>query len=138
MPTSPPILALDTRTQREFPDIKGPPRLMNRHALDGMRVKWSKVAAGNTRAAIFLSPTPVCGFKPVEEIQRFLTKLGLPVRIVDNESWVSNPDGYGALMHGINWEFNPDIECSSPEMSITHSTISPIFSAREEVPVSFN
>lgn len=82
--TDPPIIAMDSRTQRESEIASYPPRLMDRYALDWLRVEWSKLktckkschdnanAIGKDTCPILVATTPVFGFSPLEHIVRLV------------------------------------------------------------------
>lgn len=107
--TDPILIGLDSRTQRGFDDPRGPVRLMNRQALDWLRTAWARVGRGPQTGVIFLSPTPIYGFEPIEELQRAARSVGIPVHKTDTESWVANRNGFGALMHCLNTELQPGL-----------------------------
>lgn len=126
VPSFPPIIAVDSRTQRQYDDYNLPARLLDRYALDWLRVEWTKLVTDNTIPAdtwpVLITATPVLGFKPVEVTQNcalrivkqlflfflaqrylfFLSWLKEPVyrkliNIMDIESWTANKKGYKAL-----------------------------------------
>ncbi len=80
--TDPPIIALDSRTQRESVIASYPPHLMDRYALDWLRVEWSKLKTckkschdianpiNKDTCPILVATTPVIGFAPLEHIVR--------------------------------------------------------------------
>jgi hypothetical protein len=41
IPTDPPIIAMDSRTQRQYKNKYYPAMLMDRYALDWLRVEWA-------------------------------------------------------------------------------------------------
>lgn len=81
--TNPPIIVMDSRTQRQSDNPSYPPQLMDRYALDWLRVEWSKLKTckinchGNAgtinkdTCPILVATTPVFGFSPIEHIVRF-------------------------------------------------------------------
>ncbi|MCI5148669.1 MAG: hypothetical protein D3916_04645 [Candidatus Electrothrix sp. MAN1_4] len=126
VPSLPPIIAVDSRTQRQYDDYNLPARLLDRYALDWLRVEWAKLVTDNNIPAdtwpVFITATPVLGFKPVETTQNcalrivkkllqfflahkylfFLAWFKDPihrklVNIMDIESWTANKKGYKAL-----------------------------------------
>jgi hypothetical protein len=127
VPTTPPIIAIDSRTQRQYDDYNLPAQLMDRYALDWLRVEWAKLVTDNGIPPdvwpVLIAATPVFGFTPIEGLQdkilrltnkllQFLAKkylflfwlpsLGGPldrklVNIMDIESWAANKKGYKAL-----------------------------------------
>jgi hypothetical protein len=82
--TDPPIIAMDSRTQREWEIASYPPHLMDRYALDWLRVEWSKLktckkschdianAISKDACPVLVATTPVFGFSPLEHIVRLL------------------------------------------------------------------
>jgi hypothetical protein len=80
--TDPPIIAMDSRTQRQPDAASYPPRLMDRYALDWLRVEWSKLnickkschdnvnTISNDTWPVLIATTPVIGFSPLEHIVR--------------------------------------------------------------------
>ena len=125
VPTFPPIIAMDSRTQRQYDDYNLPAQLMDRYALDWLRVEWAKLVTDynvpRDTWPILIAATPVFGFAPVEALQdmalriikrvlsflekRFIfpvTRFKGPldrqlVNIMDIESWTANKNGYKAL-----------------------------------------
>ncbi|MCI5158070.1 MAG: hypothetical protein D3906_06435 [Candidatus Electrothrix sp. AUS1_2] len=125
VPTFPPVIAVDSRTQRQYDDYNLPARLLDRYALDWLRVEWAKLLTDNKIPAdtwpVLITATPVLGFKPVEALQNWTLRivkklfflfakkylLFLPwvegplnrklVNIMDIESWTANKKGYKAL-----------------------------------------
>lgn len=126
IPTEPPIIAMDSRTQRQYDNPFYPAMLLDRYALDWLRVEWAKLKTGqkidSTTSPVFIATTPVIGFSAIEHIQQlglWLTGLveswkpihilekafnkegfitGWMVNKLDAESWSSNKDGFLALM----------------------------------------
>lgn len=82
VPTNPPIIVMDTRTQRQPDGAYYPPQLMDRYALDWLRIEWLNIMVkkehdikkGNINELpvwpIIVATTPVMGFAPVEGIQQ--------------------------------------------------------------------
>ncbi len=80
--TDPPIIAMDSRTQRQPDTASYPPRLMDRYALDWLRVEWTKLKTckknchdnvnplSNDSCPVLVATTPVIGFAPLEHIVR--------------------------------------------------------------------
>jgi hypothetical protein len=122
IPTNPPIIAMDSRTQRQPDNAYYPPRLLDRYALDWLRVEWSKLKTSNNidnnSCPIFIATTPVLGFSPIEDIsQAALWAAGVIedqpavhaleslinqkgflgeylVNSIDAEAWTANLDGF--------------------------------------------
>ena len=126
IPSEPPIIAIDSRTQRQYENKYYPAQLLDRYALDWLRVEWAKLRTGQkiTKDAcpVFVATTPVLGYSVVELIQRFLLWLtnlienyrwiqaleqafkkegyltGKVVNMLDAESWNSNKTGFVNFM----------------------------------------
>ncbi len=121
IPTDPPVIALDSRTQRQYENKFYPAMLMDRYALDWLRVEWAKLKTGQAiseqTVPILIAATPVIGIpflewtwqlllgltKVVEEkrtiqfIETLLDKKGfitnVEVNQLDMESWGANREG---------------------------------------------
>lgn len=135
--TDPPIIALDSRTQRQPDNACYPPQLMDRYALDWLRDEWSKLRTYGTNSdkntcPILIATTPVFGFSTVEHLVRALLwisssiesfryvrivekPLGLEgfftsklINFFDAEAWSTNQDGFTAFLNTISHEM--DIE----------------------------
>ncbi|WP_020407935.1 hypothetical protein [Hahella ganghwensis] len=99
VPTSPPIIALDTRTQRYYDSSDSPARLMDRYSLDELRINWWRLKNQGVKGApIFLSATPVFGFDPAEKGQSLLSGLRINPEMLDAEAWILNKKGYSAFL----------------------------------------
>ena len=109
IPVSPPIMVLDTRTQRDFAGYQEPPQLLDRYGIDHLRAEWlwfnRKAPVRHT--PIIVAPTPVIGYAPIERIQKVVCNVGvfLSARIgtfttekLDIESWVANRQGFAFFM----------------------------------------
>lgn len=82
VPTNPPIILIDSRTQRQPDGNFYPTQLLDRYALDWLRMEWNKIkvekekdiAKGIIKSLpewpIFVTTTPVMGFAPVEGLQQ--------------------------------------------------------------------
>jgi hypothetical protein len=91
-PTDPPMLVLDTRTQRSFDSERGAARLLGVSELDRLRELARRAGVRAPGPAILVSATPVYGLELQERRQKFLVdKLG-PYEI-DFEAWHSNLAG---------------------------------------------
>jgi hypothetical protein len=92
VPTHPPTVALDTRTQRSYDSDEGAARLMSARALDRVRALCQEAGVEGETPGVFVSPVPVFGLELQERRQKFLAgKLG-PYEI-DFEAWHSNLQG---------------------------------------------
>jgi hypothetical protein len=82
VPTNPPIIVMDSRTQRQPDGAYYPPQLLDRYALDWLRMEWITIMVkkehdiekGNISELpvwpIIVATTPVMGFAPVDGIQQ--------------------------------------------------------------------
>jgi len=126
IPTEPPIIAMDSRTQRQYENKYYPAVLMDRYALDWLQTEWAKLKTGqdidDNTGPIIIAATPVMGFSAIEHIQQIalwlagwleswkpmqmLEKLadkegfitGWMVNKLDAESWSSNKEGFVGFM----------------------------------------
>lgn len=127
VPTNPPIIAIDSRTQRMPTMDSYLPVLLDRYARDWLRVEWAKLKTGQTITAdtcpIFVATTPVLGFSVLERVQkflywaaeilesykyiqyleRFIDKEGYltkkMINFADIEAWTSNKESFLTLMN---------------------------------------
>ena len=85
VPTNPPIIAVDARTQRQ-PDHGDhdyyPPRLLDRYALDWLRVEWAKLKADLSLAKeicpVLITSVPIMEFDNITFVkQAVLTATGI-------------------------------------------------------------
>ena len=99
VPTSPPIIAIDSRTQRETTINSYLPNLLDRYARDWLAVEWLKLKTNPkvtlTESPIFIAMTPVMGFTVIEVFQRIIM---LCARYVDSFSWLNK--GLGRFFGG--------------------------------------
>ena len=120
VPTNPPVIAVDSRTQRQYESRYFPAQLLDRYALDWLRIEWSKLKTMGTInkdiCPIFITSTPVMGYSPVEFIQSLALWIA---RFVDNYKWISylekimNKEGFimGFLVNKLDvesWTANKD------------------------------
>jgi PhoD-like phosphatase len=82
VPTNPPIIVMDSRTQRQPDGAYYPPQLMDRYALDWLRMEWitlmvkkeHDIKMGHINDLplwpIIVATTPVMGFAPVDGVQQ--------------------------------------------------------------------
>jgi hypothetical protein len=126
VPSNPPIIAVDSRTQRQPDNTYYPPRLLDRYALDWLRVEWAKLKTDmpitGEVCPILIATTPVMGFSPIETLQHaglllasaleswkpinILEKIaqkdgyvtGWIVTKMDAEAWGTNKEGYAAFL----------------------------------------
>ena len=99
VPSSPPVIALDCRTQRDFDSNNSPARLMDRYALDWLRVAWVQLKSRKVKGApIIISGSPVMGFDPIEKAQWVAKLGGVKATDLDLESWIANKQGLSYFM----------------------------------------
>ena len=119
IPTDPPIIVLDTRTQRDFTGSYRAASLMDHYAADWLRLEWAKLRTEKKGSTpIIVSSTPVIGFNPVEKAQSAFVKLlslFMPfirlfrgtkmlnsftrlASVVDFESWIANKKGFSYFL----------------------------------------
>jgi hypothetical protein len=91
-PTEPPMLVLDTRTQRSFDSERGAARLLGDTELDRVRELARQAGVRAPGPAILVSATPVYGLELQERRQKFLVDKVGPYEI-DFEAWHSNLQG---------------------------------------------
>ena len=111
--TQPPIIVLDSRTQRDFGVNNQPPQLMDRYALDWLRAEWmqlkQQLALQDSQqiTPIFITGTPVFGFSTIEWLQFMLYQLGVAFGNVwfafsasglDVEGWIANRRGFSNFL----------------------------------------
>lgn len=129
IPTDPPIIAMDSRTQRQYENKYYPAMLMDRYALDWLRVEWAKLKTGqeisNNTCPVLIAATPVMGFstieffqqlclwlaglleswKPIQSLEQLFDRKGIVtgrlVNELDAESWSCNKDGFLHLLDTI-------------------------------------
>jgi hypothetical protein len=83
VPANPPIIVIDSRTQRQPDGAFYPPQLLDRYALDWLRMEWNKLIVEKERdikkgiidklpnCPVFVATTPVMGFAPIEGLLQF-------------------------------------------------------------------
>jgi hypothetical protein len=94
-PTQPPLLVLDTRTQRWRSELSmtKPSGLMDWESITELQQQL----LGHD-AVLLVSPAPVFGVKLIETIQRIFTSFGKPL-MVDAENWMTHPGSAYALLN---------------------------------------
>ena len=93
VPTIPPTLFLDCRTQRQFDNFKGPPRLINDEELQSILRFTRRMDYEQGQPIILVSPTPVFGFDLAEELQEYLASKSTIYKW-DLETWSANEVGF--------------------------------------------
>jgi hypothetical protein len=97
VPTAPPMLVLDTRTQRDFDSNRGAARLLGDRELDRVRRLAQEAGAHGPGPVLLVSATPVYGLELQERRQKFLVGKVGPYEI-DFEAWHSNLAGLCEFM----------------------------------------
>jgi hypothetical protein len=97
VPTDPPTVVLDTRTQRTWDSERGAPRLVGPHELRRLRTLFDELPEPGPGPVILVSAVPMFGLELQERRQKFLAnKLG-PYSI-DFEAWHSDLCGLVEFM----------------------------------------
>ncbi|HED16645.1 MAG TPA: hypothetical protein ENI64_07540 [Gammaproteobacteria bacterium] len=109
VPTNPPIISLDTRTQRQTDNQRNPARLVGTQGLKDLKKHFNKYIRPQYDStirkipAIIVSAAPVFGFKAIEFAQRKVFGTGLAsVESLDYESWIANKKGYNKFVSTLN------------------------------------
>jgi hypothetical protein len=95
--TVPPMLVLDTRTQRDFDSDRGAARLLGDRELDRVRQLARDAGAHGPGPVLLVSATPVYGLELQERRQKFLVGKVGPYEI-DFEAWHSSLAGLCEFM----------------------------------------
>lgn len=107
VPVKPLAVVLDSRTQREYDSLAGPPQLVNDEAL----FSFAKIArnSGYLRGEpiVIVTPTPVFGFEYAEEVQQLLAKRAGRVYKLDLETWSANVKGWIKFLSFLSEELAP-------------------------------
>ena len=95
VPTSPKLIALDTRTHRwrSESDPNKPSGLMDWEALSELQNELI-----GEQSVLLVSPAPIFGVKLIEAIQRIFTYLGKPL-VVDAENWMAHPGSANVILN---------------------------------------
>lgn len=95
VPTVPPIIAIDSRTQRTSTTDSYLPVLLDRYVCDWLQVEWLTLITDLNATAVNIAPetfpiliatTPVMGFSILEKTQKLLYRLA---ELVDNNPYVN-------------------------------------------------
>ncbi|MEM8702428.1 MAG: alkaline phosphatase family protein [Pseudomonadota bacterium] len=94
-PTTPPLIALDTRTRRWRSE-------RNAHDPSGL-LDWEAATDLQTNlkgqeAVLLVSAAPIFGVKLIEVVQKFFTLIGKPL-MVDAEYWMAHPGTASAILN---------------------------------------
>lgn len=95
VPTSPAIIALDTRTSRRHRGEGRVSGLMNDDNFTALKKLWAE--AKTPSDLILISPSPVLGQEFLEWIQQLMTKVG-KISTVDAEFWRGDKATFNQLM----------------------------------------
>ncbi|MFA5985658.1 MAG: hypothetical protein WC782_16685 [Methylococcaceae bacterium] len=102
IPTQPPIIAMDSRTQRQPDNAYYPPRLLDRYALDWLRLEWSKLNYRHQNQAglypVLIATTPVIGFSPIEKLTQMALWLVSTLEDKPLVKWLENVFGYKSIL----------------------------------------
>ena len=93
-PTSPPLIALDTRTRRWRSERNShfPSGLLDWEAATDLQARLR-----NKDAVLLVSAAPIFGVKLIEVVQKLFTMLGKPL-MVDAEYWMAHPGTASAIL----------------------------------------
>lgn len=93
--TQPPLVVLDTRTQRwrSETNLANPSGLMDWEALSDLQLQLFDL-----ESVILVSPAPMFGVKLIEGVQRVFTWFGQPL-MVDAENWMAHPGAAHTLIN---------------------------------------
>ncbi|HRP67175.1 MAG TPA: alkaline phosphatase D family protein, partial [Thauera sp.] len=94
-PTTPPLVVIDTRTQRWRSEraARQPSGLMDWESLTDLQHTLRGLPA-----VLLVSPAPIFGVKLIEAIQRIFTWFGHPL-MVDAENWMAHPGSAQAILN---------------------------------------
>lgn len=94
-PTTPPLVVIDTRTQRWRSErtARRPSGLMDWESLTDLQHTLRGLPA-----VLLVSPAPIFGVKLIETIQRVFTWFGHPL-MVDAENWMAHPGSAQAILN---------------------------------------
>ncbi|MBS0352439.1 MAG: alkaline phosphatase D family protein [Proteobacteria bacterium] len=100
--TEPPVIFLDTRTQRSYAGALGLGHLAGPLSLDWLWAEAKKIKSTHKYLPIYIAAvTPVLGYMPLEFLQGALSRLlkrVLEIADIDHESWIAEREGYFALI----------------------------------------
>jgi hypothetical protein len=92
VPTDPPTIFLDTRTQRDYDSPEGAARLIGNAGRKATLATVERAGHQPGHPLILVSPVPVYGLALQERAQKFL-KVMLGSYVIDLEEWQSNLQG---------------------------------------------
>lgn len=93
VPTHPPTVFLDCRTQRQYDSFQGPPQLINDDELQSILRTIERTNYEKSQPIILVSSTPVFGFDLAESLQEYLAGKS-SVYKWDLETWSANEKGF--------------------------------------------
>jgi len=104
LPTSPPLVVLDTRTHRWRSEVSParPSGLMDWEAL----TEFQQSVMGE-KAVIVVSPAPMFGVKLIETLQQLFTLIGQPLT-VDAENWMAHRGAASVLLNIFSHSRTPE------------------------------
>jgi hypothetical protein len=109
VPTDPPVVVLDSRTQRSYDSPDGAARLVGHEGLRRAAHVARRAGHDKGRRLLIVSAVPVFGFELQERRQKYLVDKVGPYEI-DFEAWHSNLRGLVDLMRWLIEELEPS-EC---------------------------
>ncbi len=105
IPTEPPIIIIDSRTQRQYENKYYPAQLLDRYALDWLRVEWAKLKTGQdinqSTCPIIIATTPVIGFSTIEFFQKLALWLANLIENIPQITMLEEFAGHKGYL--INW-----------------------------------
>lgn len=102
-PTQPPLIVLDTRTQR-WRSERSPSRPSG--LMDWESLSQLQQLLLHQESVVLVSAAPIFGVKLIEAIQKFFTIIGKPL-VVDAENWMAHNGTATTLMNMFNHKFTP-------------------------------
>lgn len=93
-PTNPPVIFLDTRTQRSL-HAGRPPGLLDNAAIQKLRSQIDSLPGDKNAPILLVSPAPVIGYAPVEDNPKVRPHIGKSLDVTkDPEAWSYDGDAY--------------------------------------------
>jgi hypothetical protein len=107
VPIKPLTIVLDSRTQRQYDSLVGPPQLVNDEALFSLAKTARNSGYRRGDPIVIVTPTPVLGFEYAEQMQQLLAKRSGGVYKLDLETWSANVKGWIKFLSFLTEEFAP-------------------------------
>jgi hypothetical protein len=107
VPIKPLTIVLDSRTQRQYDSLAGPPQLVNDEALFSLAKTARNSGYRRGDPIVIVTPTPVLGFEYAEQMQQLLAKRSGGVYKLDLETWSANVKGWIKFLSFLTEEFAP-------------------------------